>query len=138
MLQQSHEGVSQHLVRAVADEHLFGLHLVVGGQGSSQRGRLRVRIESQRLGRLAADRFQRAWGRAKWTFIGVELDQFRHARLFARHIGAQVVGQAAPETAHLVSNPASRLSHRKRGESYIALSHAALGIEAGFCRCYDS
>jgi hypothetical protein len=37
MLQQSGEGVRQHLVRAVADEHLFGSHLMVAGQGSPQR-----------------------------------------------------------------------------------------------------
>ena len=44
MLQQSGEGVREHLVRAVADEHLFGPHLVIGGQGSPQRGGLWVRI----------------------------------------------------------------------------------------------
>ena len=37
MLEQRGEGVGQHLVRAIADEHLFGSYLVVGGQGSPQR-----------------------------------------------------------------------------------------------------
>ena len=44
MLQQRGEGVGQHFVRAVADEHLFGSYLVVGGQGSAQRCRLWVWI----------------------------------------------------------------------------------------------
>ena len=44
MLQQRGEGVGQHLVRAVADEHLFWAHLVVGGQRSPQRSCLWVRI----------------------------------------------------------------------------------------------
>ena len=37
MLQQRGEGVGQHLVRAAADEYLFRVHLMVGGQGSPQR-----------------------------------------------------------------------------------------------------
>ena len=103
MLQESGEGVGQHLVRAIADEHLFRPHVVVGGQRSPQRGRLRVRVQAQRIGRLVAQRCQCARGGTKRTLIGVELDQLRHAGLFARHIGLQVVGQAAPETAHFFS-----------------------------------
>jgi hypothetical protein len=57
VLQQGGEGVGQHFVGAVADEDLFGPHLVIGGQGRPQRGGLRVRIETQAIGRLGADRF---------------------------------------------------------------------------------
>ena len=102
MLEQRAEGVRQHLVRAVADEDLFGPHLVVVGQRRPQRGGLRVRIEAQRVGRLGADRFQRARGRTKRAFIGVELDQLRHAGLFARHIGLQVVRQAGSRNGSLL------------------------------------
>jgi len=90
MLQQRGEGMRQHFVGAIADEHLFRSHLVVGGEGGAQRGGLRVRIKTQAVGRLAADRIQRARGRRPNGFsLGVELDQLRHARLFARHIGTQ-------------------------------------------------
>ena len=75
MLQERSEGVGQHLVRTVADEHLFGRNPVVAGQGSPQCRGLRVRIKTQRIRRLAANRFQRARRGTKRTFIGVELDQ---------------------------------------------------------------
>src|SRR5258708_32934750 len=100
MLQRSREDVGRPLVRAVADEHMFGAHVVVGRQSSAQRASLWVRIETQRISRLAANSLQHAWGRTKWTFIGVELDQLHHVGLFAWYIGLQVMRQAAPETAH--------------------------------------
>src|SRR5712692_10473421 len=63
MLEQRGEGVGQHLVRAVADEHLLGPYLMVGCQSRPQRSGLRIRIEAQHIGRLAADCFHRPGGR---------------------------------------------------------------------------
>jgi hypothetical protein len=100
MLQQRGEGMGQHLVRAIADEHLFGPHLMVGRQSRKQRGTLRIRIEAQRIGRLAADCFQREGGRTKRAFIGVQLNQVRHVGLLAWDVGNQAVRRAAPETTH--------------------------------------
>ena len=55
VLQQAHEGVGQHLVRTIADEHLGHAQAVVTGDGFFERQRLRVGIEAQGFGVVAAD-----------------------------------------------------------------------------------
>ncbi len=72
MLQQRGEGVGEYFVRAVADEYLLGPHLMVGCQSRQQRSGPRIRIEAQRIGRLATDCFQRTGRRTKRTFVGVQ------------------------------------------------------------------
>ncbi len=115
MLQQSGEGMRQHLVRAVADEDLFGPHVMIRGQSRSQRGGLGIRIQAQRVGRLGADRLQHARRRADRALVGIELDQIRHTRLLARHIRLlQVMRQAAPETAHVLRCHHHSVSRRHR------------------------
>jgi hypothetical protein len=101
MLEQRGEGVGQYFVRTVADEDLLGPHLMVGCQSRQQRSGPRIRIEAQRIGRLATDCFQRSGGRTKRTFIGVQLDQLHQVGLLAWYVGPQVSRQTAPEAAHL-------------------------------------
>lgn len=101
VFEKPREGVRQHLVGAVADENLFRSHLVIAGQSRSQRGSLWIRVETQRVGRFRANCLQCARRRSDRALVGVEFHQIGHVGLFTRHIGVQVMRQAAPETAHL-------------------------------------
>jgi hypothetical protein len=98
--QQAGERVGQHLVRAIADEHLVRIDAVVGGQRLEQLQRHGVGIEPERLGRRRPDGLDRHGRGAERALVGVQLDQAGDARLLARHIGLQTVGQGAPEAAH--------------------------------------
>ena len=113
VLQQGGEGVGQHFVGAVADEHLVGPHPVIGRQGLPQGRRQGIWIEPQAVGRLGPDRPQGAGGGAEGALVGVELDQPLDARLLARDIGLQPVHPGAPETAHATA-PCGRLADVRR------------------------
>ncbi len=90
----------EHFVRTIADEHLFRLHAVLGGERLPQFGRLGIGIKPHGIGRGGPHRFQRERRRAERTFVGVELHQIGHARLLAWHIGRKLTRELAPELVH--------------------------------------
>ena len=83
MLQQAVENVSQHFVRAIADEHLLRCDAVMGGDGGLELFAVRVRIEFELIADGRAHGLQRLGRRAVGVFIGVELDQIGELGLLA-------------------------------------------------------
>ncbi|MNT06611.1 hypothetical protein D3C72_1412870 [compost metagenome] len=100
MLQQTVEDVREHFVRTVAEENLIALHTVILGDGGFQQVAVRVRVQTQVVIQFGLHRCQGFWRRAVRVFIGVELDQFGQLRLFARHVGHQILDERAPEFTH--------------------------------------
>ncbi|MCY1260240.1 hypothetical protein D9M70_84830 [compost metagenome] len=100
VLEQRVEGVRQHLVGTVADEHLARLDAVVVGHRLLQAVGVRVRVQAQVVGRRGADRLDDLRRRAIGVLVGIQLDQPGQFRLLARHVGHQVLDEGAPELAH--------------------------------------
>ena len=96
MLKQGLKDVGQHFVRAVADENLRRRDLVIVGDGSFQALGVRVRVQAQRIGQLAPNRFQHLGRRSVGIFVGVELDQLADLRLFAWGVGREPLHQRTP------------------------------------------
>src|SRR5690606_877366 len=107
----------QHLVGAIADEHLVGAQAVQAGDGLAQRQRLRVGVQAQALVQRLAHARQRQRRRRVRVLVGVELDPAAALRLLARDIGVQAADRRAPERrvgrAH-ASFPATMLSTAMR------------------------
>jgi len=82
MFQKGLEGVSQDLVRAVADEHLLGRHAGVGRDRLAQGEGVRIGIEAQTI-RRRGDRSQHLRRRRVGILVGVELDDAIPLRLLA-------------------------------------------------------
>jgi hypothetical protein len=100
VLEQRHEGVREHLVRAVADEDLFRAHAVVPGERGLERVGVGVGVEAQAVAGGGADGLQHLRRGAAGVLVGVELDEVVELGLFARHVGGQAVDDGAPEAAH--------------------------------------
>ncbi len=96
VLKQGLKDVGQHFVRAVADENLRRRDLVIVGDGSFQSLGVRVRVQAQRIGQLAPDRFQHLGRRAVRVFVGVELDEVVELGLLARHVGGEPANDRTP------------------------------------------
>ncbi|MNZ50347.1 hypothetical protein D3C78_681330 [compost metagenome] len=112
VLEQAVEGVGQHLVRAIADEHLARLHTVVLGHRMLQAVAVRVRVEAQVVAHFRLHGRHRLRRRTIGILVGVQLDQFGQLGLFARNVGHQVLDEGTPELAHahspLILNSALR------------------------------
>jgi len=100
VLEERHECVGQHLVRAVANEHLGRRDAVVRSNRRLQPIGVRVRIQAQRVVRLSGDRGQRSRAWAVGVLVGIELDQVGQLGLFARYVRRQASDDVTPETAH--------------------------------------
>ena len=100
MLEQGQKRMRQHLVGAVADEHLLGGDAMQCGNGRAQPVGTRVGIQAQRVGGFRTHGVQHTRAGAVGVFVGVELDQVGQLRLLARHIGRQVVHHGTPIAAH--------------------------------------
>src|SRR5690606_37660831 len=102
VLEQSMEGMRQHFVRTVTDKHLIGLYTVIPGHRLFQAVAIRVGVQTQIVVNLSLHR-RNGFGRwAVRIFIGIQLHQPRHFRLFTRHIGHQIFNKRAPELAHFL------------------------------------
>jgi hypothetical protein len=119
LFQERDESVREHFVRTVTDEHLFGLHAVMGGERLAQLRRLGIGIKPQCVHRCGSYRFKCERRRTKRAFVGVELHQIGDPRLLARHIGRKLTRDLAPERVHrksiyvsLFRNEPSSLSKR--------------------------
>jgi hypothetical protein len=105
VLEQRVEGVGQNFIGTIADKYVAGRHAVVIRHSLLQAVTIRVRVQTQVVVQLALHGRQRFGRRAIRVFIGVELDQLGHLRLFTRHIRHQVFNEGAPEFAHLPFSP---------------------------------
>jgi hypothetical protein len=90
----------EHFVRTIADEHLFGLHAVMGGEHLAQFRRLGIGVEPQCVRRGGSHRFQRERRRTERAFVRVELHQISDTRLLAGHVGRKLTRDLAPERVH--------------------------------------
>src|SRR5262249_15537899 len=99
MLEQRLEGVGQHLIRAVADEHLAGRDAVVGRDRLAQRGSARIGVKAQTIG-CRGDSSERARRRSVRILVGIELDEAIKLRLLAGHVWREAADDRTPETAH--------------------------------------
>ena len=61
----------EHFVRAIAEEHLFGLHAVMSGERLAQFRRLGIGIKPQGIHRCGSHRFQRERRRPERAFVSV-------------------------------------------------------------------
>jgi hypothetical protein len=100
LFQQRDESMREHFVGTIADEHLIGLHAVMGGERLAQFRRFGIGIEPQSIGGDGSHRFQRERRRAERALVGVELHQIGDARLLARHIGRKLTRLVAPKWVH--------------------------------------
>ena len=97
---ESEETESQHLVRAVAAEHVVRRNAVLLGDGAAERQGRGVGVEVEVENLLAAERVQHAGRRGKGAFVGVELDVFAALGLLARHIGVKPGKRGNEKIAH--------------------------------------
>ena len=97
LFQERDESVREHLVRTIANKHLFGLHAVMGRKHIAQLCRLGIGVEPQCVRRGGSHRFQRERRGTKRAFVGVEFYQIGDARLLAGHIGRKLTRDPAPE-----------------------------------------
>jgi hypothetical protein len=97
--------VREHFVRTVTDEHLFGLHAVMGGKHLAQLRRLGIGINPQGVHRCGSHRFQCERRGTKRAFVGVEFYQIGDARLLAGHIGRKLMRDLAPERVTRLAGP---------------------------------
>ena len=103
VLQQRHEDVGQHFVRAVADENLLWRHAVQPGDGGLEQIGVGIGVEAQACGVGAEFRLNRRQhlGRGRvGVLVGVELDQVGDLGLLARHVGGEGADDPAPEATH--------------------------------------
>jgi hypothetical protein len=103
VLEQGHESVRQHLVRAVADEDLLRRHAMRAGDGRLEQVGVRVGVEAQAcriVAEFRLDRRQHARRGRVGIFVGVELDQVGDLGLLARHVRGEVADDLAPEATH--------------------------------------
>ena len=100
LAQQAREDVGEHFIRAVADEHLVVGHTATLRERVRKLACMGVGVQAQPVVGGVTDRLQRAGRRAVRVFVGVELDQALNLRLFAGHIGLEVVNDRAPVAAH--------------------------------------
>ena len=99
MVEKSLEDMGEHLVRAVADEHLVRRNTVAGGDRLAQTGRARIGVEAQAIG-CRGDRRQDARRRPVGILVGIELDEAIRVWLLAGHVGRQAMDDRTPEAAH--------------------------------------
>ena len=103
VVEQRHEGMRQHLVRAVADEDLLGIQPVHPGDALAQCGGAGVRVQAQPIGvaaQLGHQRIQHLRAGRVGVLVGVELDQVGQLGLLTRHVGGELVDEGAPEGTH--------------------------------------
>ena len=104
LIEQTHEDMGQHFVRAVADEHLARLQAMSFGDRRLQAFALGIRIQPQPgavVAELVADgrHHLRRW--RVGALVGIEFDQPVQLGLLARNVGRQAVYDGTPVSAHL-------------------------------------
>ena len=136
MLKQAVEDMRQHLVRAVADEHLRGIHPVVAGDLVFQRIGVGRRIQTQAVIQLRLNRIHHPRRRPVGILVGIELDQVLDLGLLTRYVRHQVVDKGTPETTHGQSSielqAASRKLQANPGE--LSLHNSACRLQLEACR----
>ena len=90
----------QHLVRAVAAEHIVRRKPICVRDGAAKRQGRGVGVEVEAGDFLAAERVQHAGRGGKGAFVGVELDVLAALGLLARHIGVKPGERGNEKIAH--------------------------------------
>jgi hypothetical protein len=106
VLEQRHEHMRQHFIRAVADEDLLRRDAEIGkarGNGFLEAIGARIRVQAQPFAavhQLFDNRREHARGWRIGILVGVQLDQLGQLRLLARNIRRQAMNKGTPVAAH--------------------------------------
>jgi len=133
VLEQGQEGQGQHLVGAVAHEHLPGLEAVPGGDGLPEAGGGGVGVEPETVRGRFPDGLQGPGGGPIGVLVGIELHQVLQPGLLTGDIGGEGVDDLAPESAHGTPGGRSSLAEgaRERGKCAPPVAIARVGSNCG-------